>query len=131
MDKKCQFCLENNNIEGDILYETDLWYYVTSIDPILCDGGMIITKRHITEPFALSPEEWSALQDVILNVQKILDQKSPDGYNLGWNIRPVGGQNVEHAHLHFFSRYEDEPLAYKGMRYAFKQDTNKRKSHTS
>lgn len=131
MNTECQFCLQNKKIEGDVLYETDLWYYVTSIDPILCDGGMIITKRHITEPFDISKEEWAELQSVILEVkERILDQNNADGYNLGWNIRPAGGQNVEHAHLHFFARYEDEPLAGKGMRYAFKQEHNRRKSHT-
>ena len=49
-------------------------------------------------------------------------------FNLGWNIDPVGGQNVDHAHLHLFGRFADEPLATKGLRYAFKQPSNKRGS---
>ena len=131
MDTTCQFCLENSSLEGEILYEDDVWYYVTSIDPVLCDGGMLITKRHIEEPFDMSDEEWVSLKKAIDSVKKILDTNQPDGYNLGWNIRPVGGQNVAHAHLHFFARYADEPLAYKGLRYAFKQESNRRTGRTS
>ena len=58
----------------------------------------------------------------------MLDEGNPDGANLGWNIDPVGGQNVNHAHLHLFGRFADEPLATKGLRYAFKQPGNKRGS---
>ncbi|MDQ5932006.1 MAG: hypothetical protein QG649_91, partial [Patescibacteria group bacterium] len=32
-----------------------------------------------------------------------------------------------HAHLHLLARYDDEPLAGKGIRYAFKQQDNQRK----
>ena len=60
----------------------------------------------------------------------MLDTTHPDGYNLGWNIHPVGGQNVDHAHLHIFGRFADEPLANKGIRYAFKQPSNKRTAST-
>ena len=56
----------------------------------------------------------------------MLDMTHPDGYNLGWNIHPVGGQNVDLAHLHIFGRFADEPLANKGIRYTFKQPSNKR-----
>ncbi len=35
----------------------------------------------------------------------MLDECNPDGANLGWNIDPVGGQNVDHAHLHLFGRF--------------------------
>ena len=55
-------------------------------------------------------------------------QELPQGYNLGWNILPTGGQNVAHAHLHLIGRYDDEPLRGKGIRYAFKQPSNKRPS---
>ncbi|HTE22587.1 MAG TPA: HIT domain-containing protein [Candidatus Limnocylindria bacterium] len=58
----------------------------------------------------------------------MIDEHDPDGYNLGWNIYPTGGQNVDHAHLHLIPRYKDEPLATKGIRYAFKQSSNRRKS---
>jgi histidine triad (HIT) family protein len=116
----CQFCLGSSTVGGEILYESELWYYVTTTDPVLCDGGMLITKRHIERPFDISPLEWAELLPAIQTVKKIIDTKSPDGYNIGWNIGEAGGQHVFHAHLHFFARYADEPLAGKGLHYAFK-----------
>jgi len=53
-------------------------------------------------------------------------QHAPDGYNVGWNIGEVAGQNEPHVHLHIIARFKDEPLAGKGIRYAFKQESNKR-----
>ena len=61
-------------------------------------------------------------------IKKYLDEKyQPDGYNLGWNVGKVGGQEVAHAHFHIIPRYADEPLAGRGIRYLFKQDENLRK----
>lgn len=124
----CPFCIPNPVIRGEILFEDDLWYYITAEDGELKHGGMIITKRHIPTPFEINQEEWMRLHELLPTFKKLIDESDPHGYNLGWNIEPVGGQNVEHAHLHFIGRYDDEPLAGKGIRYAFKQPSNKRNS---
>lgn len=89
---------------------------------------MIITKRHIVTPFEINEEEWSALRTLLPTFKAFVDGHNPDGYNLGWNILPDAGQNVAHAHLHIFPRFSNEPLAAKGIRYAFKQPSNKRKN---
>jgi len=125
----CPFCLENKLIRGTTLYEDDLWYYQQFDDLEIKNGGMIITKRHVATPFEINAEEWTALHKLLPTFKKIIDRYSPDGYNLGWNIHTVGGQNVEHAHLHLIPRYKDEPLATKGIRHAFKQPSNRRASH--
>jgi diadenosine tetraphosphate (Ap4A) HIT family hydrolase len=124
--KNCNFCLQNKTLKGKILAENNLCYFVESIDPILKNAGMIITKRHIENPFNINNEEWMAIKSLLYDVKKVLDKHNPDGYNVGWNIGEVAGQNVPHAHLHVIARFKDEPLAYKGLRYAFKQKTNKR-----
>jgi histidine triad (HIT) family protein len=109
------------------MYEDDLWYIADMVDGELKHGYMLITKRHIKTPFDINEEEWIALRDLLPTGKSMLDEANPDGYNLGWNINAVGGQNVDHAHLHLFGRFEDEPLAHKGLRYAFKQPSNKRR----
>jgi len=124
--KKCNFCLKNNIIKGEILIENNLCYFVESIDPILNYGGMIITKRHIETPFEINDNEWYSIKDLLGKVKTLLDEYNPDGYNIGWNVGKVAGQNVNHAHLHVFARFSDEPLAFKGLRYAFKQELNRR-----
>ena len=124
----CPFCLPNDLLKGDILYDDDLWYFVTAEDGELKLGGMIITKRHVTSPFEINETEWFRLHKLLPKFKRLLDKHKPHGFNLGWNINTVGGQNVEHAHLHLFARFEDEPLAGKGIRYVFKQPANKREN---
>ncbi len=127
MNDSCPFCVENNLLRGDIHYQDDLWYITNMEEGSIENAMMAITKRHIVTPFEINEEEWNSLQKIILKVKDLVDQKEkPEGYNMGWNIEPVGGQNVAHAHLHLMARYKDEPLAGKGIRSAFKQPSNKR-----
>lgn len=132
MDSPCPFCIENNLLRVDVLYDDDLWYITDMQEGSIGNAAMAITKRHIRTPFDINREEWAALQHILIKMKDLVDSKEqPDGYNLGWNIHPAGGQNVAHAHLHLLARYKDEPLAGKGIRYAFKQADNQRKTDES
>lgn len=126
--EECAFCLPNTVLIGDILYEDDLWYFVTAQDGEIKHGGMIITKRHVATPFEINRREWTALHELLPKFKAFIDKHHPHGYNLGWNINPTGGQNVAHAHLHLIGRFDDEPLAGKGLRYVFKQPSNRRRT---
>ncbi|CAN5663841.1 HIT family protein [soil metagenome] len=127
--KHCPFCIENNLLRVNVLYEDDLWYITDMEEGSVNNAAMAITKRHIETPFELSENEWSSLRKLLQKLKKIVDDKEvPNGYNIGWNVHRTGGQNIDHAHLHLLARYEDEPLSGKGMRYAFKQPDNKRVS---
>lgn len=87
----CPFCLPNKVLRGDILYEDDLWYFVTAEDGEIKHGGMIITKRHVATPFDINEEEWRQLRLLLPTCKKFIDAHNPQGYNLGWNIHSVGG----------------------------------------
>lgn len=68
-------------------------------------------------------------QKLLKDLKKYIDETyHPDGYNIGWNVGDVAGQHVAHAHLHVIPRFADEPLAGKGLRHFFKQDSNIRAS---
>ena len=62
--------------------------------------------------------------------KRVMAHARPDGYTVGWNVHPVGGQTVPHAHLHVIGRFADEPLAGKGLRHALKQPENRRPGQT-
>ncbi|MFA6416712.1 MAG: HIT domain-containing protein [Patescibacteria group bacterium] len=128
--ENCNFCLENNKLEGTVLAKNDFCYFVESIDPVIRHAGMIITYRHVLTPFEISDEEWLSIKSLLGEVKVILDKYNPSGYNIGWNIGDDAGQNVNHTHLHIIARFPDEPLRGKGIRHAFKQETNKRPSIT-
>jgi len=91
----------------------------------LIGSYVIIPKSHVKSPFDLSVEEWLATKDLMDRIKSYIDEKyKPDGYNLGWNVGAVAGQEVEYAHLHIIPRYKDEPYAGRGIRYWLKQDEN-------
>lgn len=123
----CPFCIENNLLRVTVLYEDDLWYVTDMEEGSINNATMAITKRHIETPFEINAQEWEQLQNVIETMKDLVDDKEmPQGYNIGWNVYKTGGQNVAHAHLHLLGRYDNEPLAGKGIRYAFKQPNNRR-----
>ena len=95
----------------------------------LIGSYVIIPKSEVGSPFELSDEEWKDSKLLMLEVKNYINKKySPDGYNIGWNVGKVAGQEVAHAHMHIIPRYSDEPYAGKGLRYWFKQPENKRTS---
>lgn len=95
----------------------------------LIGSYVIIPKSQVGSPFELSDEEWKDTKSLMKEVKNYLDETyRPDGYNIGWNVGKVAGQEVAHAHLHIIPRYSDEPLAGKGIRYWFKQVENVRTS---
>lgn len=123
------FCLPNNLLRNPILFEDDIWYFVAMTEGALTNGGMAITKRHVESPFEINNDEWNRLHNLLPKFKALIDDvEKPQGYNIGWNVYPTGGQNVAHAHLHIIGRYDDEPLAGKGIRSAFKQPSNTRHS---
>ena len=95
----------------------------------LVGSYVIIPKSQVGTPFELSDKEWEDTKLLMKEIKSYLDKKyAPDGYNLGWNVGKVGGQEVAHTHLHIIPRYSDELYAGKGIRYLFKQPENIRES---
>ena len=121
--RKQEIILEE--IDNDPVFENNTVVAVRAEglkDNILRGSYVIIPKSQVETPFDLSEEEWADTLLLLKEVKLYLDKKyKPDGYNVGWNVGKVGGQNVAHAHLHVLPRYKDEPLAGKGIRFMFKQ----------
>jgi diadenosine tetraphosphate (Ap4A) HIT family hydrolase len=67
----------------------------------LIGSYVVIPKSHAKSPFELTLDEWIATKDLIDKIKQYIDAEyNPDGYNLGWNVGDVAGQEVEYAHLH-------------------------------
>ncbi|MDQ3655174.1 MAG: HIT domain-containing protein [Chloroflexota bacterium] len=122
----CPFCLSNNLLRGDVLAENQFCSLIETGDPVLRSSVMIIPLRHVASPFDLTSDEWIALHDLMAQAKPILDRDGPHGYSVGWNVHPVAGQSIPHAHLHVIGRFADEPLAGQGIRHALKQESNRR-----
>ena len=118
----CVFCKAQDKI-----LENSKCFAIYDRFPVSKGHMLIIPKRHFSSYFDSTKEELMGFNEMILAAQKELDSiYNPDGYNIGWNVGEVGGQVVPHSHLHVALRFKDEPLAGKGIRYFFKQETNLR-----
>ena len=121
--------IENSN---DPVFENETMIAVKSNNlknNTLVGSYVIIPKSEVSSPFELSNKEWEDTKSLLLELKEYIDQQyKPDGYNVGWNVGKVAGQEVKHAHLHVIPRYNDEPYAGKGIRFWFKQPENKRDS---
>ena len=120
----CPFCAIK---PGEILLTGERCLFIDTGDPVLIGSGMILPRAHRETVFDLTPEEWAETFELLQAARALLDRRhQPAGYNVGWNAGAAGGQEVFHAHLHVIPRFEDEPLAGRGIRYALKQPENRR-----
>ena len=60
---KCPFCLENELLKVNILFEDKLWYFTDMLEGNINNAGMAITKRHIETPFDINKVEWERLHE--------------------------------------------------------------------
>ncbi|TFD94350.1 HIT family protein [Jeotgalibacillus sp. R-1-5s-1] len=129
-DQHCPLCNPDQDIEQNIVLENATCYFLqhNKHQGILEGSGLIVPKNHRQDPFELTPEEWKDTYEILHEAKRILDEKySPAGYTMGWNVGKVSNQEIPHSHLHVIPRYNDEPLAGRGIRYWLKQESNRRK----
>ena len=123
----CLFCSIENDLEQKIVLSNQYCIFLQKPQEVLIGSGVIVPKEHRQTVFDLSEDEWNATFELLQEVKVYLDSKyKPQGYNIGWNVGNIGGQERFHAHLHVIPRYEDEPMSGKGIRYLLKQPQNKR-----
>lgn len=110
--------------QNALVLENELCLY--SQNPHFSDGllgsGIIVTKAHRATLFDLTPEEWAATYSLLHEVKAHLDRVyRPDGYTVGWNVHPAGGQHIPQVHLHVIPRFETDVYAGCGIRYFYRQ----------
>ncbi len=106
----CIFC---KIISGEIpchkVYEDAHALSFLDIKPHAKGHTVVIPRIHAETSFDLSDTDMQhlilSMQNTMKRIQAIL---SPDGFNVGWNHNPTGGQVVPHLHVHIFPRYEGD-----------------------
>ena len=127
MSDKCPFC-RLDDPDSEVLFDRDLVVYLQAPrhQGSLKFSGMIVPKAHRETVFDMTREEISATFALLAEVRAWLDSTyNPDGYTIGWNCYPVGGQSVMHAHMHVLPRFNKEPMAGQGLRAELKSERNK------
>jgi diadenosine tetraphosphate (Ap4A) HIT family hydrolase len=100
----CVFCTIN-----DIVLENDLAIAFYDKYPVNKGHLLIIPKRHVEQYFDLTDQERSAIDQLLFEGKKIIDEQyQPDGYNIGINCGEVAGQTIFHVHVHLIPRFRGD-----------------------
>ena len=103
----CVFCELAKSKET--VFENELAFAVKDIHPASLGHFLVIPKRHSEHYFELTSEEIKAMFELSRVVKEYLDKLySPDGYNVGFNVKEAGGQSVMHTHMHVIPRYKGD-----------------------
>jgi diadenosine tetraphosphate (Ap4A) HIT family hydrolase len=120
----CPFCPPQVQ---DQVVMSDAWCYAIWTDDTGTPAGsaMVLPIAHRPTVFDLTGEEWTSTMTLLRAMkQMITTQHAPEGWNVGWNVHPVGGQSIPHAHCHLVPRYTGEPFAGRGIRSWIKDPIN-------
>lgn len=106
----CIFCkILNKQIPNYTVYEDDFVLAFLDIFPHAKGHTVVIPKKHFETFLELGETE---AKDLIVGIKKVMERLDqvlqPDGFNVGWNEKPAGGQVVPHLHLHIFPRYKGD-----------------------
>ncbi|MDO8509748.1 MAG: HIT family protein [bacterium] len=110
MINNCIFCkIVKKEIPNYTVYEDDFVLAFLDIFPHAKGHTVVIPKEHKDNFAVLSDVE---AERIIVGVKKTMNKiqtvLSPDGFNVGWNENPAGGQVVPHLHVHIFPRYNGD-----------------------
>ena len=106
----CIFCkILNKEIPNHTVYEDDFVLAFLDIFPHASGHTVVVPKKHFDTFLDMTETEpVSFLASVRKVMEKLNTVLKPDGFNVGWNERPAGGQVVPHLHVHIFPRYKGD-----------------------
>ena len=118
MTQPCPFC---HLVNRKIYLENDLSIGILDGFPISNGHSLIIPKRHVGSVFDIQKDELLSLFNLLADVRnKLTEQFSPDGFNIGINDNEAAGQTIDHVHIHLIPRYKgDQKDPRGGIRWIF------------
>jgi diadenosine tetraphosphate (Ap4A) HIT family hydrolase len=108
-------------VNRKIYLENDLSIGILDGFPISNGHSLIIPKRHVGSIFDIQKDELLSLFNLLADVRnKLTEQFSPDGFNIGINDNEAAGQTINHVHIHLIPRYKgDQEDPRGGIRWIF------------
>ena len=98
----CVFC-ETKNLNGEIFYETQNFFCVYNLRPVLPGHSMIIPKRHIV--MDMSEDEIEELPSVVKLALVVLKKAyKGNGFNIVIQEGAAAGASINHFHMHVVPR---------------------------
>jgi len=109
---ECPFC---HLPAGRIILTNDFAIGIRDGFPVSNGHTLIMPKRHVGSFFETTPDERTALFDLLEAAKNALaTELQPAAYNIGINDGPAAGQTILHVHLHLIPRYEGDRTDARG-----------------
>jgi len=102
----CIFCEIQAIDKKRIIAENELAYAIRDGFPVTDFHTLFILKRHAIDYFSLVPAEVNAVNSLMLEQKKLLQELDPkiEGFNIGINCGETAGQTIFHCHVHLIPR---------------------------
>ncbi len=110
-EESCIFCFDPQEDEKRFVLKRDpLAFVMLNKYPYTNGHLLVVPNRHVGRPVDLPPEEFAALNELLLESYSALDQVlQPQGMNLGMNLGEVAGAGVDdHIHFHIVPRWSGD-----------------------
>ena len=108
----CKFC---EIWSYRITTQNTLAYVTPDKHPVTKGHTLIIPKRHLKDYFGLEESDSSAIYKLILEEKdRLSEDTSIEGYNIGVNCGEVAGQTVFHCHVLLIARRKGDMKNLRG-----------------
>ena len=116
MTANCPFCSPDPE---RVSYRGKLVFALWDGFPVTEGHALLVPNRHVGRWLDATEEEREELFRAIpLVMEKIREDRAPDGFNIGINDGAAAGQTIDHLHLHVIPRYGgDVPDPRGGIRW--------------
>lgn len=89
-----------------LVVELEATYLTSGEEGPLRGYCVLVLKRHVVEPYELSPEEASAFMRDLQQVGRVV-QEITGAVKMNYEIH---GNTIPHLHLHIYPRYRGDPF---------------------
>jgi diadenosine tetraphosphate (Ap4A) HIT family hydrolase len=104
----------------------DLAFAIRDAYPVSPGHTLVIPHRVVPTWWEASDAEQRAILELVDVIKELIDEeRSPAGYNVGFNAGAAAGQTVDHLHVHVIPRFPgdmDDPRG--GVRYVIPERGN-------
>lgn len=105
----CAISRGDRKVDNLVLAGDRLVFLTLNLFPYNPGHLMVVPRRHVDDPRALTPAERRAMDRWTDRALDALDKAhAPHGYNIGYNLGRDAGASISHLHLHIVPRYCNE-----------------------
>ncbi len=100
----CIFCqIAAGEMTSDIIYKDDEVIAFNDMNPEAPTHFLVVPRRHITNLEEAKSEDAALIGKLMTTAALLARQRNleTDGYRVVMNVGKMGGQTMDHIHLHF------------------------------